>query len=209
MGRTPLPVNINTSAYWNEVYAGEVRNGFVRRHEDVWSRAVLPLIPVEGMFLDVGCGTGEFLAWLAPQRPKLTIRGVDHSAYAVRHFTENTYPVRPLPNGPNLAPIARQSSAYEIDYLDNVLDCVYSGHLLEHLDDPVAALREQYRILQWQGRVIVHFPYEDKPYVEHLAILDFDLVEAWLSEAGFALESRSEVIAGEPTNDAVVSAIKG
>ena len=38
---------------------------------------VLPLVPHQGRLLDVGCGSGLWLTYLALERPELTLNGVD------------------------------------------------------------------------------------------------------------------------------------
>ncbi|MBM4184341.1 MAG: class I SAM-dependent methyltransferase [Gemmatimonadetes bacterium] len=41
---------------------------------------VLPLVPTEGRLLDVGCGSGLWLTYLAQERPRLELHGVDPDA---------------------------------------------------------------------------------------------------------------------------------
>ena len=41
---------------------------------------VLPLVPTEGRLLDVGCGSGLWLNYLALERPRLDLHGVDPDA---------------------------------------------------------------------------------------------------------------------------------
>ena len=153
--------------------------------------------------LDVGCGTGEFLRWLRAQRPEQLLVGLDHSELAIRH-------ARKMEEEDMAAQVKVSSlsflvsDAYDLHVPSNTIRAVYSGHLLEHLEDPVCALREQRRILRRGGTVIVHFPHEDAPYVEHRHILNFGKVMGWLEEAGFLVVGHSEVIPGRPTNDGFV-----
>lgn len=44
---------------------------------------VLPLVPREGRLLDVGCGSGLWLTYLALERPQLSLHGVDPDARKV------------------------------------------------------------------------------------------------------------------------------
>lgn len=44
---------------------------------------------------------------------------------------------------------------------DNVFDCVYSSHLLEHLTEPEVALRNWYRITKRGGWIVIMVPHRD------------------------------------------------
>ena len=42
------------------------------------------------------------------------------------------------------------------------MDFVYSSHLLEHMEDPAAALKEWYRLVKPGGYLILYLPHEDQ-----------------------------------------------
>lgn len=187
---------MNSGTYWDEVYRKEIARGDHRLHEAVW-QALEPLIPPDGELVDIGCGTGAFLRWLRPQRdPTLRLVGIDHSRHAIRwamnHAMDHSEKID-----------FGVGNVYKTD-LQPVYDLVYSGHVIEHLADPIAALREQWRILKPGGWVICHFPFQDNPYVEHVHIVDFDLVLGWMREVGFEIGGQSEVFPGTPTADAFI-----
>ena len=46
-------------------------------------------------------------------------------------------------------------------YADESFDYVYASHVLEHLDDPVTAIRHWYRICKVGGHVIISVPHRD------------------------------------------------
>ena len=201
--------DINSPAYWDATYQRELGEGRPRVHEHVW-RLVLGHIPNDGVLVDVGCGTGEFLRWLRAERAEQPLVGLDHSPWAIAHAQEiegregvslASLPILP---GKRLRIDFLVSDALRLRVPTNTAQTVYSGHLLEHLSDPIAALRQQRRILRRGGTIIAHFPHEDLPYVEHLQVLNFGLVMGWMEKAGFLVEGHSEVIPGQPTNDGFV-----
>lgn len=46
-------------------------------------------------------------------------------------------------------------------YQDNQFDTVYASHILEHLDDPITAIRNWYRICKPGGYIIISVPHRD------------------------------------------------
>lgn len=46
-------------------------------------------------------------------------------------------------------------------YADNTFDYVYSSHVLEHIDDPVTAIRNWVRICKPNGHIIISAPHRD------------------------------------------------
>ena len=47
-----------------------------------------------------------------------------------------------------------------IPYDDETFDTVYSSHMLEHMHDDIAGLREQYRVVKKGGYIIVVVPHQ-------------------------------------------------
>jgi SAM-dependent methyltransferase len=52
-------------------------------------------------------------------------------------------------------------ATYLAGVLDESYQTVYASHLLEHLDDPIAALKNWYRVLKKGGHLIVLVPHRD------------------------------------------------
>ena len=95
--------------------------------------------------LDVGCGRGDTLAWL--QRWGADVHGTQVSATA--------------------AQVARDLIGHErifvgdladAGYADASFDCVTLWHVLEHVPDPLALLKEVRRILRPDGFVYIEVP---------------------------------------------------
>ena len=70
------------------------------------------------------------------------------------------------------------------------MDFVYSSHLLEHMEDPAAALKEWYRLVKPGGYLILYLPHEDHyPKIgedganpDHKWNLTNQLVNSWMLE---------------------------
>jgi 2-polyprenyl-3-methyl-5-hydroxy-6-metoxy-1,4-benzoquinol methylase len=96
--------------------------------------------------LDAGCGEGETIARLGPMLGK-NVTAVDISAEAVE-FTARRLPA---------VEVSRES-VLELPFADDSFDLVLCLEVLEHLDDPAAAVAELARVCR--GRVVVSVPHE-------------------------------------------------
>ena len=108
--------------------------------------AVVSLIgePRSRSLLEVGCGTGQFLQ-LAQQRG-LDVSGVELNA---DHASE----ARSRTNG---GPIV--CGEFMTESFDRQFDVIAMLDLIEHLPDPLAALRRSYELLKPGGYVVVYTP---------------------------------------------------
>lgn len=141
-----------------------------------------------GRLLDVGCGSGGNLAVLEEQG--WDVSGVDASARAVEQaqvrFGERV----------------RQGDLASIGYSERSFDTVLFSHVLEHLHGPLPLLKEVWRILDWEGRIVIlcpnaggleawmfgrwWFPWELPRHVYHYERATLTRV---LEVAGFQMES--------------------
>ena len=118
--------------------------GLLTRHGGAASALRLPA-PYQGArFLDVGCGAGERLE-LARELGWETF-GVDLGEDAVRLAAARGH-------GTAVA------NAEELPFAGTSLDYLNAGHVLEHLYDPVAFLRECRRVLRFDGVVQLTVPH--------------------------------------------------
>ena len=93
--------------------------------------------------LDIGCGRGDLAAWFT--RRGWDVKGLDISAVAVQAATE-------------LGVDAIESTIANAPWPNGTFDVVIVNHTLEHLDDPLDALRRCEELLRPGGRLIVAVP---------------------------------------------------
>ena len=168
-----------------------------RRTAEVCAAFLLPRLQPDAEVLDMGCGPGTITVGLA--RRAQTIVGVDTSAGVVESARS-----RAREEGIDNA-IFEVGSAYELPFGDQSFDVVYAHQLMQHLSDPVRALREARRVLRPGGLVavrdsdyqtMVHAPVESA--LEHWLRLYIEVATAnggepragrflpgWVSAAGF------------------------
>lgn len=108
-------------------------------------------LPKDAVLYDIGCGQKPFAAFL-----KGKVRshiGVD--------LADGFY----KPEQVDLI-----GTAYEVPADDNCADAVISSQVIEHLEKPMVAMGEAYRILKPGGRVFLSFPFL---YPQHAQPRDF------------------------------------
>jgi SAM-dependent methyltransferase len=100
-----------------------------------------------GRMLDLGCGDGQNLGWLAPFAREL--HGCDYNP--VRLARAGTRPDAPLVFGGELGALPVRAAAYDV---------VFFNHVLEHIPDDLGALAECLRVLRPGGLMILGAPNE-------------------------------------------------
>jgi ubiquinone/menaquinone biosynthesis C-methylase UbiE len=94
--------------------------------------------------LDVGCGPGNITADFAGRLKPGMVRGIDNAA-AIIEAAQRDHPAVDFASG----------NAYQLAFEDASWDIVHAHQLLQHLSDPVAALREIRRVVRPGGIVAV------------------------------------------------------
>jgi SAM-dependent methyltransferase len=137
-----------------------------------------------GKLLDVGCGSG---IWLASMRERgWVVAGVDFDAVAVSAGTRQ---------GLSLAAGSLEAQRYP----DAAFDAVTLNHVIEHLPDPVATLTECRRVLKPGGQFILYTPnvqslghrlfgqhWRGLEPPRHLYLFSPESIRVALEKAGFA-----------------------
>jgi 2-polyprenyl-3-methyl-5-hydroxy-6-metoxy-1,4-benzoquinol methylase len=123
---------------WDRAYA--VSRWFTLR----WKRRIIERVVPGGRILAVGCGTGEFLHYM--KRAGWQVAGVEPDARAAE-FARHTMG---LP--------VEAAGVEALDRMHEPWDVVTFWHVLEHLPDPLVALRSACRLLAPDGIVVVALP---------------------------------------------------
>ena len=159
---------------------------------------LLPHLKKTDTLLDIGCGPGSITADLAGH--VASVVGVDAASEAVSR-AEKDAARRGVDNAQ-----FRIADVYELPFPDHTFDIVHGHQVLQHLSDPVAALREAARVLKKGGIVamrdtdyatMVHDPHE--PRIDRWLALYSELARRnggepnagrmlarWTRDAGFA-----------------------
>ncbi len=106
---------------------------------------LLPELRDDAVVLDVGCGPGNITADLAARVGRGTVTGIDRSDDVVSRASRDF----PRESHPNLNFAVGDVFALAFD--DATFDVVYVHQVLQHLSEPVAALREMRRVLKVGG----------------------------------------------------------
>ena len=105
------------------------------------SRFIKPVLPLQGLVVDVGCGNAALADWIAQTRPTLNIIAIDQEL----HQLAADLP----PTGPNLAYIA--GNAYHLPLQDDCVDLLYLHAVCMYLNPLISVLAEAYRVLKTTG----------------------------------------------------------
>ena len=97
-----------------------------------------------GRLLDIGCGSGAFLAKMSELGWDAV--GVEFDKQAIKvareHFGLNVY----------------EGTLKEVGFFDNEFDALTINHVIEHFYNPITTLKECYRILKPKGKLVVITP---------------------------------------------------
>ena len=120
-------------------------SGLRRQDQDISDMHLCELRP--GRLLDIGCGDGRFLHRMKERGWSVT--GLDFDQQAARAAKEK-YDIE-----------VNVCTLEEMGYPENSFDAVTMNHVIEHVFDPVATLREVCRILKPGGMVVAVTPNAD------------------------------------------------
>jgi SAM-dependent methyltransferase len=125
----------------NQGYAPNLRKWMHQQLQDVKSDAPI---------LEVGCGDGSFTRTLAEHSSRVT--AVDLSASQIARNTQ----ILPQIN------FLQHDVAQPLPFANEEFEVIWCSEVLEHLFDPVFAMREIYRVLAPGGRALITVPYHGR-----------------------------------------------
>ncbi len=128
---------------------------FARYSQYWWSNRYYALLarrngPPHGRLLELGCGMGHLLAWLAD---RYQVYGSDINAWALEQATLN------VPQGH----FSLLSADECLSFPPSVFDIVIAKHVVEHLAHPEQAIAEMSRVLKPGGLLILATPNLSSP----------------------------------------------
>ena len=132
-----------------EVYTHGHHESVLRSHK--WRTAensaayLLPHLAQDAKVLDVGCGPGTITADLADRVPEGHVTGIDSAQGVIDQARETV-------GGRTNLDFAT-GDVYALDYPDGSFDVVHAHQVLQHLGDPVRALREMRRVTRPGGLI--------------------------------------------------------
>ena len=105
--------------------------------------------------LDVGCGPGTITVDLARRVAPGRVIGIDVAAEVVATAEDQVRPVAAVPGAPVPHLAFATGDVYALGFDDASFDVVHAHQVLQHLGDPVTALREMRRVLRPYGILAV------------------------------------------------------
>lgn len=125
-----------------------------RKRADHLAKVICNLTPSSGIAADVGCGDGLYAHLAALQG--VLVKGFDNESLAINQAREKTRAVTNYPN--NIRPEFTIARADAIPLPNESCQTVYLLDVIEHLPNPVTALREAVRVLAKGGHLFISTP---------------------------------------------------
>ena len=140
-----------------------------RRRAEVEAWFLLPLLKPGMRVLDAGCGPGTVTAGLAKAVTPGEVLGLDVVSEVLDHARAHAA-AEQVDNASFVV-----GDVYKLEFADAQFDVVYANQLLQHLTDPVRALREMRRVLRPSGMLAVR----DADYATMSPYPKFPEFESW------------------------------
>jgi len=156
-----------------DVYTHGHHESVLRSHR--WRTAensagyLLPHLKPHMRVLDVGCGPGTITAGLAGCVPRGHVTGIDAAPEIIEQAADLTRDHANIDFA--------TGDVYALDYPDATFCVVHAHQVLQHLSDPVTALREMRRVTKPGGLVAAR----DADFGAMVWYPDFSVMDEWLA----------------------------
>jgi SAM-dependent methyltransferase len=200
-----------TDTHEAEVYTHGHHDSVLRSHR--WRTAensaayLLPALQPGQSLLDVGCGPGNLTLDLAARVAPGRVVGVDRSEAVLELARAEAAATEGAPDVTFAV-----GDAYALPFEDGTFDVVHAHQLLQHLGDPVAALRELRRVARPGGVVAVRDAdyagmtwYPASPVLDEWSALYHEVTQANGAEADAGRRLSSWALAAGFDPDALVA----
>jgi ubiquinone/menaquinone biosynthesis C-methylase UbiE len=181
--------------YWDGRY---VNGGINLACPSVWKHIIGKFKSGTGTVLDVGCGVGLGLRLINLLHPEKKLYGLDVSNDAVQRVRGY------LPGAEILC-----RKVPPIEYKDNFFDIVVCTEFLEHITDPLFALKEIRRVLKYLGTALITIPDDCLGSAkEHISQWNKSQFCALANSAGFLVAETKSFYVNENANYLFVELVK-
>ena len=150
-------------------YQPAVVEQHARRTAESSAAFLLPHLEGWMRILDVGCGPGSITVGLARRVPDGEVVGIDVASGIVERAQRKCAET----DVTNVT--FQKESVYDLPYDSGSFDIVYAHQVLQHLTDPVAALKEIHRVVKTGGLVAVR----DSDYYTMSRTPESPLMDRW------------------------------
>jgi trans-aconitate methyltransferase len=138
--------------------------------------ATLPVHPLSGRLMDIGCGNGAFLTSFGRAFPNWEMEGLEWD-------DKYRSPVESIPGVKNLY-------SGDVSLVPGNFDAISMIHVLEHIESPLSLLQKVKKKLTPGGLLIIQLPYfVENPFelfvADHATHFDRVTVRSLLEQAGF------------------------
>lgn len=131
-----------------------------------------------GNFLDIGCGIGQFIEAFSGIKKKWNVYAHDLTDLNKKYVLKNN---------------VKKFFVGDISKIKIKFDLISMNHVVEHLTDPVKALKEVRNLLNDKGNLILRLPNIDKVHTDltiqdHCSHFDFQTLSNLLKLTGYKIE---------------------
>lgn len=152
--------------------ADEIWGGYPMQKVLDFAKSYYPKTPIQNI-LEVGCGVGRWIAEAAHEFPDANCWGIDYSYQMLKQandvWVNGKELILDLSNrgfskevkieGHNIGNLQfGLAKATDLPFEDESQDLILNSFLLDRVDDPILSLKEWYRVLKSNGRLIIVTP---------------------------------------------------